>query len=76
MSELGTLEKLVNGIAHSRREAISLGDDLLVYLLNMAVLHLRRRSSAVCEGDRKSSAPPDSSSLTSARVYYFPSRSA
>ena len=47
MSELGALEKLAIGLTHSRGEAMSLGDDLLVYLLTMAVTHVRKKSNAL-----------------------------
>ncbi len=72
MSELGMREKLAIELTNSRREAISLGDDLLVYLLNMAILHIRRRNSAERETAAQSLAASDSLSLRSAPGYYLP----
>ena len=62
MSELGALEKLAIELTNSRGEAISLGDDLLVFLLSMAILHVRKRSAA-CEAATSDSSAP---------VHYLP----
>ena len=72
MSEPGALQKLADGLIHSRREAISLGDNLLVYLLSMALLHLKKRSN-----DREAAEEPrdalHSPPLRAAQLYYLPS---
>ncbi len=49
MSELGVREKLTIELTHSREEALCFGDDLLVYLLSMAVLHVQKKSDALRE---------------------------
>ncbi len=69
MSELGALEKLVNGLTHSRREAVSLGDELLVYLLSMALAHLKKRGNAV-----RNCTTADFSSLSPLELYYLSSK--
>ena len=69
MSELGARERLVNGLNHSRREAVSLGDELLVYLLSMALAHLKKRGNAVRNG-----AAADCSSLSPLEKDYFSSK--
>ncbi len=73
MSEIGALEKLVIGLTQSRREAISFGDDLLVYLLNMGILHLKNKSNALREGAEGGPAAQNPSRLKSAQVYELPS---
>jgi hypothetical protein len=50
MSELAALEKLDIALTRSKNEAVSLGDDLLVYLMSMAILHIRRKSGRLGEG--------------------------
>jgi hypothetical protein len=69
MSELGALEKLVNGLTHSQREAVSLGDELLVYLLSIALAHLRKKGNAV-----RCCTEAESSSLSSIEPCYFINR--
>ena len=67
MPELEALEKLAIELTDCRREAMSLGDDLLVYLLNMTIMHVRKKNGAV-----KSSDATSSSSLPSAPVHFLP----
>jgi hypothetical protein len=73
MSEPGALQKLADGLTHSRGEAISLGDNLLVYLLNMALLHLKKRSNAPREAAEEPRDALQSSPLRAAQLYYLPS---
>lgn len=72
MPELEPLEKLIIELTDCRREAISLGDDLLVYLLNMAILHVRKKNSAAAEAAVKPSNATSSSSPRSAAIHYLP----
>jgi hypothetical protein len=72
MPELKALEKLAVELVNCRNEAMSLGDNLLVYLLNMSILHVRKKSSAVREAAAESFLDSDSSSLRSAHVHYLP----
>jgi hypothetical protein len=73
MSELETLEKLVIELIDCRNEAMSLGDDLLVYLLNMAIMHAKKKNSTICQADvAQSRDAAISSSLTSTPVHYLP----
>jgi hypothetical protein len=74
MSELDPLENLVFELIHCRNEAMSLGDDLLVYLLNMTIMRARKKTCAVRQEDVAT--PQDDatspSSLKAASVHYLP----
>jgi hypothetical protein len=72
MSNLVALENLNVQLIHSRGEAISLGDDLLVYLLNMAISHVRKKSNAICETKKKAPVSTKPSLRRSAQVYDLP----
>jgi hypothetical protein len=73
MSELGALEKLAFGLTHCRREAISLGDDLLVYLLTMAISHVGKKSNALRKAAEGAPAAQNRSPSRSAQVHELPS---
>jgi hypothetical protein len=49
MSKLATLEKLEIALKRSKKEAESLGDDLLVYVISMAILRVQRNCASVGE---------------------------
>ncbi len=72
MSELGVREKLAIGLTHSREEAMSLGDDLLVYLLTMALSRVQKKSNAVREPAQGAPAAASPSPPRSAQVYDLP----
>ena len=58
MSELGALQELAIALTHSRGEAMLLGDDLLVYLLTMAVTHVRKEKQCSAPSSRRPRAQP------------------
>ena len=72
MSEPWALEKLTIELMRSRGEAISLGDDLLVYLLTMAVSHVRKKSNAFREAAERACGAPERLRSRSAQVYDLP----
>ena len=45
MSRGVVLDELAEALTNSSKVAASLGDEFLVYLINMAVLHVRKRPS-------------------------------
>ncbi len=72
MSELEALEKLSVGLVRVREEAVSFGDDLLVYLLNMAVSHVGKKSFSLRKAAEETNLAQLGLKPATTQVHYLP----
>jgi hypothetical protein len=70
MSELAALEEIEAGLTQNRREALSLGDDFLVFVLSVAGRHIQKKSAAPPDASAGATMDSKSSAPRTAQVYF------
>lgn len=77
MSDLAAVESVEIGLARCRRKAITFGDQLLVYLIDIAISQARTKSIALCaadmaQGERRASAIQEESDVRRSEALEMP----